>query len=64
MGAIADAHGIQNAMRFQAVVAASTIFLAWFLPTEGRIRALIAPHTGAGTAVANPAVAGVRGDGD
>jgi FSR family fosmidomycin resistance protein-like MFS transporter len=64
MGAIADAHGIQNAMRFQAVVAASTIFLAWFLPTEGRIRALIAPHTGAGTVVANPAVAGVRGDGD
>jgi FSR family fosmidomycin resistance protein-like MFS transporter len=41
MGAIADAHGIQNAMRFQALVAAGTIVLAWFLPTEGRIRELI-----------------------
>ncbi len=40
MGAIADAAGMQNAIRFQAIVAAATIVLPWFLPTEERIRAL------------------------
>jgi FSR family fosmidomycin resistance protein-like MFS transporter len=42
MGAIGDAYGLQTAIRFQAVVAASTIVLAWFLPTEQRIRELAA----------------------
>ncbi|HEY7031915.1 MAG TPA: MFS transporter, partial [Thermomicrobiales bacterium] len=47
MGAIGDAYGIQNAMRFQAVVASGTIVLAWFLPTEARIRELTARSSGA-----------------
>ena len=40
LGAIADAQGIQNAMRFQAVIGAATFVLAWLLPTERRIREL------------------------
>jgi FSR family fosmidomycin resistance protein-like MFS transporter len=64
MGAIADAHGIQNAMRFQAVVAAGTIVLAWFLPTEARIRELVAAPPRAATAQPQTAVIGTRGDGD
>jgi FSR family fosmidomycin resistance protein-like MFS transporter len=40
MGAIGDAYGIQNAMRFQAIVAACTVLLAWLLPTEQRIKEL------------------------
>ena len=64
MGAIADAHGIQNAMRFQAIVAAGSIILAWFLPTERKIRELTempepeAPYV---PSVASAAVAGGRG---
>jgi FSR family fosmidomycin resistance protein-like MFS transporter len=40
MGAIGDAYGIQNAMRFQAIVAGCTVLLAWKLPTEQRIKEL------------------------
>ena len=39
-GWIGDQHGIQDAMRFQAVIGAATFALAWLLPTEGRIREL------------------------
>jgi FSR family fosmidomycin resistance protein-like MFS transporter len=39
-GAVADAWGIQNAMRFQAVVGAATIVFALMLPTEAKIREL------------------------
>ena len=64
MGAIADAHGMQNAMRFQALVAAATIVLAWFLPTEARIRELIAHGSYGGTVVCTAAVAGAGTDSD
>lgn len=64
MGAIADAHGIQNAMRCQAVVAAGSIILAWFLPTEQRIRELTEREPSPVASPATGAVAGVRGDGD
>jgi FSR family fosmidomycin resistance protein-like MFS transporter len=40
MGAFADAYGMQNAMRAQAVVAALGIIVAWMLPTERKIRQL------------------------
>jgi FSR family fosmidomycin resistance protein-like MFS transporter len=39
-GWIGDQHGIQDAMRFQAVIGAVTFLLAWLLPTERQIRAL------------------------
>ncbi|HEY8448566.1 MAG TPA: MFS transporter [Thermomicrobiales bacterium] len=62
MGAIADATGIQNAMRFQAIVAAGTIILAWLLPTEERIRELTARQAPApgGQAVPADATSGGR----
>src|SRR5262249_32947892 len=63
MGAIGDAYGMQNAMRFQALVASGTIVLAWFLPTEARIRELTAPPAVVvGTATATT-VAVARGEG-
>jgi FSR family fosmidomycin resistance protein-like MFS transporter len=64
MGAIADAHGIQTAMRFQALVAAGTIVLAWFLPTEARIRELTAPQPGGGAMHATTTVLRAPADGD
>ena len=39
-GRIGDEWGLQDAMRFQAVLGAATFVLAWFLPTESRIREL------------------------
>ncbi len=39
-GRIGDEWGLQDAMRFQAAIGAVTFLLAWFLPTEGRIREL------------------------
>jgi FSR family fosmidomycin resistance protein-like MFS transporter len=39
-GAVADAWGIQNAMRFQALIGATTIIFALLLPTEAKIREL------------------------
>jgi FSR family fosmidomycin resistance protein-like MFS transporter len=39
-GWIGDQNGIQDAMRFQAVIGAATFALAWLLPTEHRIREL------------------------
>jgi hypothetical protein len=39
-GWIGDLRGIQDAMRFQAIIGAATFALAWLLPTEGRIREL------------------------
>jgi FSR family fosmidomycin resistance protein-like MFS transporter len=39
-GAVGDAWGIQNAMRFQAIVGAATIVFALLLPSEARIREL------------------------
>jgi len=61
MGAIADAHGIQNAMRFQAVVAAGSIILAWFLPTERKIRELTEMPERESTLTPSTATAAVAG---
>jgi hypothetical protein len=44
-GAVADHWGIQNAMRFQALVGASTIVFALLLPTEAKIRELTRRHS-------------------
>jgi MFS transporter, FSR family, fosmidomycin resistance protein len=43
-GAIADAIGMQNAMRTQIIVIVLTFAVAWFLPTEERIRAFQKPR--------------------
>ena len=40
-GAVADQWGIQNAMRFQALVGAATIIFAVMLPSEAKIRELV-----------------------
>ena len=64
MGAIADAHGIQNAMRCQVLVAAGTIVLAWFLPTEARIRELTSSQSGTGTTQGTASLLRASGDGD
>lgn len=40
MGAVADAFGMQTAMRVQVIVVAATIAVALFLPGEARLRAL------------------------
>jgi MFS transporter, FSR family, fosmidomycin resistance protein len=40
MGAFADEFGIQNAMRFWAIIAAGAIFLSWLLPTDERVQEL------------------------
>jgi MFS transporter, FSR family, fosmidomycin resistance protein len=47
-GAVADAWGLQNAMRFQALVGGCTIIFALLLPTEAKIRELTAPRTDRG----------------
>ena len=39
-GWIGDQNGLQDAMRFQAVIGAVTFILAWLLPSEHRIREL------------------------
>ena len=39
-GRIGDEFGLQDAMRFQAAIGAITFLLAWFLPTEQKIREL------------------------
>ena len=39
-GRIGDTWGLQDAMRFQALIGAATFLLAWFLPSEQRIREL------------------------
>jgi FSR family fosmidomycin resistance protein-like MFS transporter len=39
-GRIGDHWGLQDAMRFQAMIGAATFVLAWLLPTEERIREL------------------------
>lgn len=38
LGAVGDAHGIQNAMRLLALIAAVSAALAAFLPSEARVR--------------------------
>ena len=38
-GRVADELGLQDAMRFQALIGAATFALAWLLPTEAKIRA-------------------------
>ena len=38
-GRVADELGLQDAMRFQALLGAATFALAWLLPTEAKIRA-------------------------
>lgn len=45
-GAIADAFGMQTAIRLQVVLVGATIALAWLLPSEARLRALTerSPH--------------------
>lgn len=37
-GALADAYGMQNAVRAQLIVVTGTIFVAWVLPSEARMR--------------------------
>lgn len=37
-GALADAYGMQNAVRAQLIVVTGTVFVAWLLPTEARLR--------------------------
>ena len=51
IGAIADAFGMQAAMRSQALVALLTIGVAWLLPTEQRLEELarLAPRIGPAT---------------
>ena len=39
-GRIGDVWGLQDAMRFQALIGAATFVLAWFLPSEHKIREL------------------------
>jgi FSR family fosmidomycin resistance protein-like MFS transporter len=39
-GALADAFGIQAAMRAQVIIVVATIAIAWLLPSEARMRAL------------------------
>lgn len=39
-GAVADAVGLQDAMRFQALIGLASFGLAWLLPTEATIRRL------------------------
>ncbi|MFL5762220.1 MAG: MFS transporter [Thermomicrobiales bacterium] len=51
MGAFADAHGMQNAMRAQAVIAGLSVVVAWMLPSEGKIRQV----TEAASVAAGPA---------
>jgi MFS family permease len=41
-GAIGDAIGLQNALMTQALLAAGTIGLAWFLPSEKEVDQLAA----------------------
>jgi MFS transporter, FSR family, fosmidomycin resistance protein len=41
-GAIADAYGMETAIRAQVLLVAATFALAWFLPGEARLRALAA----------------------
>ncbi len=53
-GALADAFGIENAIRLQALIVAATIAIARFLPTEERLRALQSAAT------PNPAPAPLR----
>ncbi len=56
-GAIADAYGIQTAMRLQVVIVIVTIALATLLPNEGRMRVLTRrdrPATAMRTCVACP----------
>jgi MFS transporter, FSR family, fosmidomycin resistance protein len=43
MGALADAFGMQAAMRSQALVALVTIGVAWLLPSEARLQELSRP---------------------
>ena len=45
-GWIGDQHGLQDAMRFQAVIGAATFVLAWLLPTERQIRELTSREAG------------------
>jgi FSR family fosmidomycin resistance protein-like MFS transporter len=60
IGVIGDHWGIQNAMRCQAIVAASTIIVSMMLPTEAKVRELVARVA---PEPVKPAVAtGVSGD--
>jgi MFS transporter, FSR family, fosmidomycin resistance protein len=62
MGAVADAHGIQNAMRVWALIASGTILLSLMLPTDEEVQRL-GSRPAAGRPIGpQPAVA--TGDGD
>ena len=52
MGAFADAYGIQNAMRAQAIVGALSVLVAFLLPTEREIRRLTEPKPATAPATA------------
>jgi FSR family fosmidomycin resistance protein-like MFS transporter len=60
IGVIGDHWGIQNAMRCQAIVAAATILFSVLLPTEAKVRELVARTS---PEPSQPAVAsGISGD--
>jgi FSR family fosmidomycin resistance protein-like MFS transporter len=40
-GAIADAFSMETAIRAQVVLVAATILVAWYLPTEARLREMV-----------------------
>ncbi len=58
-GALADAIGLQNAMRTLPILVVLTIGVAWFLPSESRVQKLSAlpetPHAPAKTGKSDPA---------
>jgi FSR family fosmidomycin resistance protein-like MFS transporter len=64
VGALADAVGIQAAMRLQALVVLLTIALAWFLPTEARLQTLTSRAARAVPRVRPPVAVAGTGDGD
>lgn len=50
MGAFADEFGIQNAMRFMAIIGVGAVVLAWLLPSEVEVQRLAARRRAPGAA--------------
>lgn len=64
-GALADAFGMQNAVRFQLVVVTGTIFIAWLLPSEAHIRRqILSGETAAGNVAAGTQTIGTTSSSD
>ena len=63
MGAVADVHGIQNAIRLWALIAIGSIFLALLLPTDAEVAELASrPPASAGGAPLPLSAAAADGD--